>query len=232
MIRWGEKIGHPCFILTRDVEAEMFAVMRWFTDTGEKHESWVNHAIWLLLDLTTIVEALFPRVKEGTLEACAANETTWGVIVGIHDFSTRRHAIADLEATRTIGKPYNVVSIVKQALDGLVGKLVGHDWYGFRRIRLPWVKAYICSEAVARSAKKAKWLFSGLVKRNVKERWGNRFRLRSKTVLRPLSPRRVAPDCLWDDVFEHRPALYYVAGEINPELRPAHLPAAVVAALP
>ena len=39
----------------------------------------------------------------------------------------------------------------------------------------------------------------------------------------PLPARRAAPDCIWDDIFEHRPWFYRIRGEINSELRPAGL---------
>lgn len=224
MIRWAKNIGNPSTVLTRDTKAKVSKQIRWLTwSPGEKQGSWVNHYIYLLRDLWTIVEALAGGVEEGTLRKYSDSKTTWGVIVEHVGFTEDEHAIADGAALAMVGEPYSYVSFMKQAIDGVISKVARRDIYGARRIALPGISATICSQLGVKVHKVAGWIFMGLktVYRRVTR--GFLMRVYPVQVLAELPARRATPDDVWDDIFEHRPMLYRVVGEINPELRPPDL---------
>lgn len=224
MIRWAVIRGHPSSVLTRDTEAGIPKKIRWFTrHGGEKRGSWVNHYAFLMSNLTNLVEALAGGVEKTELSRYNESETTWGVIVEHVGYSPEQHCLADGVAIGMVDAPYGFLSIAKQVPDGLLGKLLGRDVYFFRRLRLAWIAVYICSEAGVRIHKKTGWIFMALKTIYRKEYKGIRIRVYADQVLRPLPAKRATPDCIWDDIFEHRPWFYRIRGEINPELRPAGL---------
>lgn len=224
MIRWATNQGHPSSVLTRDTEAEVSGTIRWFTrHGGEKKGSWVNHYAFLMSNLINLVEALAGGVEKTELARYDESETTWGVIVEHVGYSLEQHRLADGVAIGMVDAPYGFLSIAKQVPDGLLGKLLGRDVYFFRRLRVPWIAVYICSEAGVRIHKKTGWIFMALKTVYRKECRGTRIRVYADQVLRPLPAKRATPDDIWDDIFEHRPWFYRIRGEVNPELRPAGL---------
>ena len=224
MIRWAITRGHPSTVLTRETDAQISGAIRWFTKHGgEEKGSWVNHYAFLMSNLINLVEALGGGVEKTELARYDESDTTWGVIVEHVGYSLEQHELADGVAIGMVDAPYGFMSIAKQVPDGLLGKVLGRDVYFFRRLRVPWIAAYICSELGVRIHKKTGWIFMALKTVYRKECRGTRIRLYADQVLRPLPAKRAAPDCIWDDIFEHRPWFYRIRGEINPDLRPAGL---------
>jgi len=228
MIRWGASVGHPSSVLVMDVENPISGQIRvWTRHRGEALGSWVNHYAFLCRDALTLIEALFRGVTEGTLEYYSESETTWGIIVEHVGFSLDEHALAEGAARGLLGQPYSVVAIVKQFVDGLVSKLLGRDWYGARRLEIPGISTTICSQLGVTVHKVGGWTFMGLRTVYRKVQRGFMLRLYAEQILDELPARRASPDCIWDDIFEHRPSLYRIAGEINPHLRPPDLPVVI-----
>jgi len=224
MIRWARTVGHPSSVLIRDTKSRISQQIRlWSWYRGEQQGSWVNHYAYLGSDRSWIVEALFGGVEQGTLAKYDDSNVCWGIIIEHLGFSLREHTIADGAALAFVGKPYNVVSIAKQFLDGLFSKLLGRDVYLLRRLSLPGVAAMICSQLGVKVHRVAGWKFMGLKTVYRKEQKGISLRLRAVQILAELPDRRAAPDCIWDDALEHRPSLYRIVGEINPDLRPPDL---------
>jgi len=225
MIRWGASVGHPSSVLVMDVENEISEQIRvWTRHRGEVLGSWVNHYAFLCRDRLTLIEALFKGVAKGTLEYYSESETTWGVIIEHVGFTMDQHALAEGAALGLVGQPYSLIAIVKQFVDGLASRLLGRDVYFARRLELPGVSTTICSQLGVTVHRVAGWVFMGLRTVYRKVQRGFMLRLYAEQILDELPARRGSPDCIWDDVFEHRPSLYRVAGEINPHLRPEDLP--------
>lgn len=230
MIRWAKNIGNPSTILTRDTEAELSEQIRWFTwHRGERQGCWVNHYAYLMCDLHTIIEALFAGVQQRSLEEYSESPTSWGVIIEHVGFTTTQHLLADGAALAMLGEPYNCLAILKQAVDGGLSKLLGRDIYAARRIALPGISATICSQLGVKVHKVAGWAFMGMKTVYRRETRGALMRVHAVQILAELPARRAAPDDCWDDVFEHRPLLNRVVGEINPRLRPKDLIPAIAA---
>lgn len=225
MIQWAHERGHPSTVLTRNVKSHVCAGVRWFTwFRGEPRGSWVDHYLFLLSDRASIVEALLEGTVHGVLRKYEESTIYWGVIVEHVGFAEHQHLVADGAALDLVGAPYNLSMFARQAGDGLLSKLLGRDVYACRKFAPPWSRSTICSGLGVRVHKIAGWLF--MCPKTVYRKVGRGFTvtLRAVQVLAPLPMRRACPDDIWDDVFEHRPHLYRIAGEINPVLRPDDLP--------
>jgi hypothetical protein len=224
VIRWAASIGNPSSILTRNVKSEVGAIVRWFTwFPGNAGGSIVDHYVYLLSNHRSIVEALAIGMERGDLSKYRNSDCYWGVIVEHVGFTDRQHLIADGAALALVHAPYNFIGVLKQAGDGIASKLLRREVCLFRRMRLPWVVAYYCSEAGARIHAIAGWRFFCRRRAVRKVRRSGHVRIRLTRVLTPLPFYRANPDSLWDDMFEYRPNRYRVVGEINPHLRPADL---------
>lgn len=224
MIRWGRVRGHPSSGLIAGLDSKISGSIRWFNQHRGESRTVINHYIYLMADRTRIVEACFGGVRESTLESYDV-PGVWGVLVEHVGFTETQYRRADAIALEMVDLPYNYPMLLKQGVDGFLSRLFRSDVYLVRRFRIPWIKATVCSGLGVRIHNGAGWRFYGIQAVNELIKWGSQMRVKRVWELAPLPAKRAAPDCIWDDVFQHRPDLYIVRGEINPDLRPKLLEA-------
>jgi len=223
--------GHPLIGMEYSHKGKAGAVVRFGTRHRGEGETWTDHTLLVAWDQTHIIESAPGGTQTRTLREVITNKNKWGLLVEIVSFTEERHRLVEATAERYHGEDYGWASAVKQGVDGLLGKLWGHEVFAARRLHLPWTEAplfyNICTWLVGFAVQKAGWQIHGLVSRSVKKRWGSsRYRLYREFVQRPLDAGLVNPDHIWDDIFTLRPECYKVRAEYGE--RPEGLPPEIV----
>lgn len=145
----------------------------------------------------------------------------WAFVLVPKD-TTPRQALSVLTHARTyLGEEYDVFSIAKNFIDGLLTKVIGKDIYLARRFKIPWwnrsSRYNICTWYVAWTWELARnWFFYGRVTKIKREFKGARIRARNVTVRWERVRREfLTPDHIWDDAIEHRPDAYTIPREVG-----------------
>ena len=189
----------PTFGLVYGKRGRVSSLIRQLSAFRGEPPSVINHAFVVRSDGETIVESTPTGTRERSWRATYHDSAHWGVLVEPVGCPDGMRDKLEHELDRYLGMRYGYAAIAKHFLDGLLGRVAGRDVYLFRRLTVPWRVAAprynICSWLVCWTHLHAGWRFQG--PHGV------------------LPCERVAPDDLWDDVFEHRPSSYRVAAEFG-----------------
>ncbi len=187
--------------------------IRWFTRHRGEEPVFTNHVFVLEDNARSGAEALLHGVTRfEDYRAEYGAKKYWCVTFACVPNEPERpfdREVVDVKLEEYVGRDYDKLAIVKQALDGIAGKILGRDVFWFRRIRLRfwerqerWV---ICSWLWCHTHRHARWRV-----------WG------SVTQLQALECHRVPPNDIERDVFLHRPDAYLITDELGE--RPRDLP--------
>ncbi|MBD3348037.1 MAG: hypothetical protein GF400_02430 [Candidatus Eisenbacteria bacterium] len=187
------------FGLVHGRSSRMSFLIRLFSTFRGELPSVCNHAFCVRADGVTIVESVPSGTREGEWRALYDRPEHWGVLVQPLGLTQVDLQSFQQELDAYLGARYGFAALAKHFVDGVLGRLAGRDVYLLRRLRLPWREGAprynICSWLVCWTHKHVGWRFHGAAGE--------------------LPCGRVAPDDLWDDVFEHRPGSYRVVREFG-----------------
>ena len=191
--------GRPTFGLVHGKSSRVSFFIRLLSTFRGELPSVCNHAFCVRGDGETIVESVPSGTRESSWREAYDKQEYWGVLVAPRGLSITDLVSFESRLDAYLGTRYGFAAIVKHFVDGILGRLAGRDVYLFRRLRLPSregaARYNICSWLVCWTHRSVGWRFHGPDGE--------------------MDCDRVAPDDLWDDVFEHRPERYFLVSEFG-----------------